>query len=82
MQQFLATGSAWPPWEYLVFQPFMMRCMRRNLCIFENNDTQDFQQILLEVGVGGSQHVELLGMGGDFADPAFLKRLYLLILSS
>ena len=55
----------------------MMHSMRRNLCIFENNDTQDFQQILLDVGVGGSQNMELLGMGGDFADPAFLKRLYL-----
>ena len=51
--------------------------MRRNLCIFENNDTQEFQQILLDVGVGGSQNMELLGMGGDFADPAFLKHFYL-----
>ena len=77
MQQFLAIGPAWPPWEHLVFQPFMMRSMRRNLCTFENNDTQEFQQILLDVGVGGSQNMELLGMGGDFADPAFLKHLYL-----
>ena len=55
----------------------MMRSMRRNLCIFENNDSQEFQQILLDVGVGGSQNMELLGMGGDFADPAFLKHLIL-----